>query len=63
MDSNFTHKVRLVTRGHNTEPFLAIMYSIIATRESVRIVFLISVLNNLAISTDDIGNAYLNAPC
>ena len=34
-----------------------------ASRDSVRIMFLIAALNGLNILTTDVGNAYLNAEC
>jgi len=40
----------------------SITYASVVSRESVRIVFLITALNDLDIEAVDIGNAYLNAP-
>ena len=37
------------------------IYASVVSRESVRIDFLLAVLNNLEILAGDIGNAYLNA--
>ena len=37
-------------------------YSSVVWRESVRVAFLITALNDLEICAADVGNAYLNAP-
>ena len=49
MDGNFARKSRLVACGHNTAPPFSITYSIVVTRESVRLEFLVSGLRNLYI--------------
>jgi Reverse transcriptase (RNA-dependent DNA polymerase) len=41
----------------------SITYSSVVSRDSVRLTFLIAVLNDVDILSCDIGNAYLNAPC
>jgi hypothetical protein len=58
---NFTHKARFVAGGHKTEPPKSITYSSVASRDSIRIAFLLSALNDVNILAADIGNAYLNA--
>ena len=63
MDGNFTCKARLVAGGHNMSPTLYTTYSSVLTKESVRLEFLISGLDDLDIWTYDIVNAYLNDPC
>ena len=63
MDSKFNRKSRLVEGGHKTAPPSYITYSSVVTRESVRLAFIIAVVNNLDIFALDIGNAYPNAPC
>jgi hypothetical protein len=60
---DLTRKVRFIAGGHLTEPPSSITYSSVASRDSVRIAFLIAALNNLDITACDVGNAYLNAPC
>lgn len=63
--SDLTRKARCVAGGHVNKrnvPSYA-KYSSVATRDSVRICFLIAALNDLDILSADIGNAYLNAPC
>lgn len=59
---DFTRKARLVAGGHLTEVPSNLTYSSVVSRESVRIMFLIAVLNDLQVLSADIGNAYLNAP-
>jgi hypothetical protein len=60
---DLTRKARFVAGGHLTEPPASITYSSVVSRDSVRLAFLISALNNLNIMACDVGNAYLNAPC
>ncbi len=60
---DLTRKSRLVAGGHRNKDIPAyVTYSSVATRDSVRLAFLIAALNNLKIMSADIGNAYLNAP-
>ena len=63
MDGKFTRKARLVAGGHTTNTPSAITYSSVVSRDTVRIAFVIAALNGLDVSSCDIGNAYLNAPC
>lgn len=63
MDGKFTRKARLVAGGHTTSAPAAITYSSVVSRDTVRIAFIIAALNGLDVSSCDIGNAYLNAPC
>jgi len=63
MDGDFTKKARFVAGGHTTEAPASSTYSSVVSRESVRIAFLVTVLNDLEVFVADIGNAYLNAPC
>ena len=60
---DFTRKARFVAGGHMTEAPTFITYSSIVSRESVKIAFLITALNDLDVMLCDIGSAYLNAPC
>ena len=55
MDSKFTRRAWLVTGGHNTTPPSPITYFIVVIMESVRLAFIISVLNNLYIYACNIG--------
>ena len=63
MDGAFTRKARLVADGHKTKPPASITYSIVVSRDSVRVALPIASLNSLHVSACDIGNAYLNATC
>ena len=60
---DFTHKARLVTRGHTTEVTEISNYPSVASRDSVRIAMVIAALNDLKLEAGDIQNAYLTAPC
>jgi len=59
---DLTGKARYVARGHWTGPPSQITYSTVVSWVSVRIAFLIAVLNDEEILSADIGNSYLNAP-
>ena len=63
MDGKFTRKARFVAGGHITEPPPSMTFSTVVMRESVRIPFLITGLNELNVQAADISNAYLNSPC
>ena len=61
---DLTRKARLVAGGHrNKEVPKYTTFSTVASRDSVRIMFLIAALNDLKILSTDVGNAYLNAEC
>ena len=60
---DLTRKARLVAGGHRHKDVPAhTTFSTVASRDSVRIGFLIAALNDLDIMVCDIGNAFLNAP-
>ena len=61
MDGKFTRKARLVAGGHMVEAPVAITYSSVVSRDSVRIAFLIAALNDLEVYAADVTNAYINA--
>ena len=63
MYGEFTRNARLVANGHTKAPPSSITYSIVVSREIVRIVFLLASLNDLDIFAFDIGNEYLNDKC
>ena len=64
MDGQFMQKVWLVADGHKTNtPSSITSSSVVSSRDSVRMVFTIVMLNYLEVMACDIGNAYLNAPC
>ena len=55
---DFTHKARFVAGCHTTEAPTPITYSIVVSRDSVQIGFLIAALNDLDIMVCDLENAY-----
>ena len=60
---DLTRKARLVAGGHRHRNVPAYeCYSSVASRETVRLAFLLAAMNNLNMLAADIGNAYLNAP-
>ena len=60
---DLTRKARLVAGGHrNKEVPAHLTYSSVASRESVRLAFMLAGLNSLKLMSCDIGNAFLNAP-
>ena len=63
LSENFRRKARFVADGHKTSAPKSLVYSTVVSRDSVRIAFLIAALNNLAVVSCDIQNAYLAAPC
>ena len=63
MGKNFRRKARFVTGRHTTETPMSLTYSSVVSRDSVRIILLIAVLNGLQVMACDIQNAYLTANC
>jgi hypothetical protein len=53
-------KARFVAGGHQTDPPKELVYSIIVSRDSVCLAFLIVELNDLEILSAEVQNAYLN---
>ena len=60
---DFTQKAQFVAGGHMMEAPVLLTYSSMVSRDSVRIVFTVAVLNDLNVLVADIGHAYLNADC
>ena len=61
---DLTRKARLVAGGHRNKDVPAVAtFSTVASRDSVRLIFLIAAMNELDLLSADIGNAYLNAKC
>ena len=61
---DLTRKARLVAGGHRNKGVPTFTtFSTVASRDSVRLMFLIAALNDLKLQSADIGNAYLNAKC
>ena len=63
MGKNFRVKARFVAYGQKTKTPLSMNYSLVVSSDSVRIVMKIAALNNLAILTCNIQNAYLATDC
>ena len=63
MDRQFTHNSCYVADSHTTDSPYSITYYIVFSRDSVRISFTLSDLNDIDIRASDIGNAYFNAKC
>ncbi len=57
---DFTCKSHFVAGGHIMDPPSSLTYSSIVSRDSIRLAFLISALNDIDILAADIGHAYLN---
>ena len=60
---DFRTKARLVAGGHVTDVPPWDCFSSVASRESVRLIFLLADLNGLELVMIDVGNAYPNATC
>ena len=61
---DLTRKARLVAGGQRHKNFPAFeTYCSVASRETIRLIFLTVALNDLSFLAADVGNAYLNAPC
>jgi hypothetical protein len=60
---DFTRKARFCAGGHTTNTPVAMMYSSVVSRDSVRIGFMLAVLNGLDVMACDLENANVNAPC
>ena len=60
-DGKFTIKAILTAGSHTTAPLSSITYSIVVSRESIMIEFILESLNNLDIFACDLGNSYPNA--
>ena len=60
--TNLTSKSRYVAGGHITDTPFYVTYVSVASRDSVRLAFLIVALNDLDILAGDIHKAFLNAP-
>ena len=62
MKFDLAKKARLVAGGHGNNVPSHATYSSVASRDSVRLGFMLAGQNDLDIMACDIGNAYLNAP-
>ena len=57
---DFSRKDRMVSDRATNEDPSSLTYSYVVSRDSVRLAFLISELNDLGIMACDVGNEYLN---
>ena len=60
---NFRRKARYVADGNKTDTPPDVIYNSVVSRDSIRIILLIEILNDLEIVTGDIENVHLTAPC
>ena len=58
---DLARKARYVGGGHLTQVSPSLSYSIVVSRDSVRIMFFVAAFNDLDVKRCDIGNAYLDA--
>ena len=61
LGENFRRNARLVVGGHTTKAPSSITFSLVVSRDSVRIALTIAAFNELDILACDIHNAYLTA--
>ena len=59
----FHQKTKLVAGGHTTEALNSITYYSVVSCDSICISFILASLHVDDITTIDLDNAYLNAPC
>jgi Reverse transcriptase (RNA-dependent DNA polymerase) len=62
LGENFRRKARYCDDGHKTGAPASVTYSTVVSRDSVRILLMISALNELDILGGDVQNAFLTAP-
>ena len=63
MGKNFRRKAQFVADGHKTKTPAAMTYSLVVSRDLVRIVLTISAINYLDVLACDIQNAYIMTDC
>ena len=59
---DFRRKARLVAGGHVTKAPATITYASVEARNTVRIVLLLTALNDLDVKVGNVLNAYITAP-
>ena len=59
---DFRRKYRFVADGHMTKAPIDITYASVVSRETVRVAFTITALNDLEVKCGDVLNAYITAP-
>ena len=62
LSENFRKKARFVANGNKTDAPVAITYSTVVSRDSVRILLMVAALNDLDVQGADVQNAFLSAP-
>ena len=62
LGENFRRKARYCADGHKTGAPVSVTYSTVVSRDSVRILLTIAVLNDLDVLGADVQNAFLTAP-
>ena len=60
---NFRRKARLVAGGHTTEAPATLTYSLVVSRDSVRVAITVVALNELEVMACGIQNTYRTADC
>eukprot|EP00957_Ditylum_brightwellii_P156063 11878661-Ditylum_brightwellii.AAC.1 len=60
---DFSRKAHFVAGGHTSEAPEAMAYSSVASRDSIRLAFIIAGFNDLDVMFCNLQNAYLNAKC
>lgn len=63
MGEIFNFKTRMVASGHTTEVPATLTYSLVVSRESVRIALTIDALNGFKLLAYDIQNTFLTTKC
>ena len=59
---DFSCKARLVAQDHMAKALATIMYASVVSRETIRILLVISTINDLDVHFGQILNAYVQAP-
>ena len=62
LDENFRRKARYCADGHKTRAPASVTYSTVVSRDYVRILLPIAVLNDLKVLGADVQNVFLTAP-
>jgi hypothetical protein len=63
LGKKFKRKARYVADGHKTDPPSTLTYASVVSRDSIRIFYLLTALNDLKVAACDIEGAYLTADC
>ncbi len=63
MKMDLTRKCRICARGDQNDAPMNVTYASVVSQESVRIRFMLALLNGLKMLQANVAGAYLNAPC